>query len=178
MLDPCLIRLRALTAELQPPPPAPPVPYGCTAVGLGPDNLSCLDLSLLLLYIFFLAALLYLYLARGFLSSSAVPRWKGLKASLLGNGSAAGDGGNASATLLLNDGAEGGEGGNPRESGDGDAETAKGRYSPLERRLRPLFHRLVCVGMLCDICLSASSLPFLVCVDLLSLSFILPSVSC
>ena len=142
---------QVLHADVQPPPPDPPVPYGCTAVGLGPNSLSCLDLSLLLLYIFFLAALLYLYLARGFLSSFAAPHWKSLKPSWLGNGSAAGDGGDPDATPLLDDGAEGGEGGTPRESGDGDAETAKGRYSPLEWRLRPLFHRLVCSSMLCSL---------------------------
>ena len=129
---------------LQPPPPAPPVPYGCTAVGLSPNSLSCLDLSLLLLYIFFLAGLLYLYLARGFLTSSSVPRWQSLKASLLGNCQSMEDGGmGADATPLLNDGAEGGDDGSPGGLADVDAGTAKGRYSPLETRLRPWFHRLV-----------------------------------
>lgn len=37
--------------HLQPPAPPPPKTYGCTAVGLGPHSLSCLDLTLVLAYL-------------------------------------------------------------------------------------------------------------------------------
>ena len=36
---------------LQPPAPPPAKTYGCTAVGLGPHSLSCLDLTLVLAYL-------------------------------------------------------------------------------------------------------------------------------
>lgn len=105
--------------SVQPPPPPPPQPYGCTAVGLGPNSLSCLDLSLLLLYIIFLAGLVW-----------AALHWRVFACFAKrqeGNGS-------ARAPLLDED----------LGATTGDADWGEEHmYSYLEQRLRPLFYRLV-----------------------------------
>ena len=60
MLDPVQVRhtcpephLLSETSpcHLQPPGPPPAQAYGCTAIGLGPHSLSCLDLTLVLAYL-------------------------------------------------------------------------------------------------------------------------------
>ena len=108
-----------LVYAVQPPPPLPPQPYGCTAVGLGPNSLSCLDLSLLLLYIVFLAGLVWAALQWRVFASFA----KRQEAS-----------GHDRAPLLNGDEGE----------ADGGEEQI---YSYLEQHLRPLFHQLVRFAM-------------------------------
>lgn len=129
---------------MQPPPPAAPVPYGCTALGLGPNSLSCLDLSLLILYLLFLTALLYLFFAKGFFKSSFAPRWGSLKAALLSRGDAHEGNGGADMRPLLDNGADGTNDASPRASG-----IAKGHNSPFERRLQPAFYCLVSSALAC-----------------------------
>lgn len=125
-----------------PPPPAAPVPYGCTALGLGPNSLSCLDLSLLILYLLFLAALLYLFFAKGIFNSSFATRWGSLKAALLSRGDPHEGNGGADMRPLLDDGADGTSGESPRALDTDIAGSAKGHHSPFERRLQPAFYRL------------------------------------
>lgn len=105
---------------VQPPPPPPPQPYGCTAAGLGPNSLSCLDLSLLLLYIIFLGGLVWAALHWRVFASFGKRQE--------GNGS-------ARAPLL-----DGDEDLDAAGGADGDEEHM---YSYLEQRLRPLFYQLV-----------------------------------
>lgn len=105
---------------MQPPPPPPPEPYGCTALGLGPNSLSCLDLSLLLLYIFFLAGLIW-----------AAVHWRVFAHSSSRNQA---DSSAIDSSPLLES-----EEGEMREWDTGAEES----YSPLEQRLRPTFYKLV-----------------------------------
>ena len=109
---------------MQPPPPPPPQPYGCTAVGLGPNSLSCLDLSLLLLYIIFLAGLVWAALHWRVFASFGKRREANSmdRAPLLAGAGAAHAASNGTA-------------------GVGGAE--EHLYSYLEQRLRPLFYQLV-----------------------------------
>ena len=109
---------------MQPPPPPPPEPYGCTALGLGPDSLSCLDLSLLLLYVIFLAGLVW-----------AAVHWRVFAHSSTQHQADSTSG--VDTTPLLN--SEDNMDGLGRKHSD-DAEQS---YSPLEQRLRPLFYKLV-----------------------------------
>ena len=107
---------------MQPPPPPPPEPYGCTALGLGPNSLSCLDLSLLLLYIFFLAGLIW-----------AAVHWRVFAHS---SSRSQADSSAVDSSPLLESEERDGE---TREWGS----TAEEAYSPLEQRLRPTFYKLV-----------------------------------
>ena len=107
-----------MCVSVQPPPALPPQPYGCTAVGLGPNSLSCLDLSLLLLYIAFLAGLVWAALHwRAFASFSKRHEANDIDRE----------------PLLEDD-----------EASQGIAEDdGEHLYSHLEQRLRPLFYRMV-----------------------------------
>ena len=116
----CVTHVCDTSVYVQPPPPPPPQPYGCTALGLGPNSLSCLDLSLLLLYIVFLAGLVWVAL-----------HWR-VFASFANRHKASG---NERAPLL-----DGGEDLDGTRAADGGEEQM---YSCLEKRLRPLFYRLV-----------------------------------
>lgn len=122
-------------STVQPPPPPPPQPYGCTAVGLGPNSLSCLDLSLLLLYIVFLAGLVW-----------AALHWRVFASFAKGHGA----NGNDRAPLLNGD-----EGVDARREADGGGEEQM--YSYLERRLRPLFYQLVSFAVAFGIMCALSS---------------------
>ena len=124
MLYMCVIHVYTV----QPPPPPPPQPYGCTAVGLGPNSLSCLDLSLLLLYIVFLAGLVWAALYWRVFASFA----KGHEAS-----------GSDRAPLLNGD--DGLDGRGEAEGGE------EQMYSYLEQRLRPMFYQLVRFAVALDI---------------------------
>jgi len=109
---------------LQPPPPPPPEPYGCTALGLGPNSLSCLDLSLLLLYILFLAGLVW-----------AAVHWRVFAHTF--SHSQIDDTAADSFPLLESEEAD--VDGLMEEDIDGDEKA----YSRVEQRLRPVFYKLV-----------------------------------
>ena len=109
---------------LQSPPPPPPEPYGCTALGLGPNSLSCLDLSLLLLYILFLAGLVW-----------AAVHWRVFAHTF--SHSQVDDTAADSFPLLESEEAD--VDGLMAEDIDGDEKA----YSPVEQWLRPVFYKLV-----------------------------------
>jgi len=109
---------------LQPPPPPPPEPYGCTALGLGPNSLSCLDLSLLLLYILFLAGLVW-----------AAVHWRVFAHTF----SHSQVDHTAADSFPLLESEEADVDGLMEEDIDGDEKA----YSPVEQWLRPVFYRLV-----------------------------------
>ncbi|KAL0026458.1 hypothetical protein WJX77_000502 [Trebouxia sp. C0004] len=108
---------------IPPPPPPPPEPYGCTALGLGPNSLSCLDLSLLLLYILFLSGLVW-----------AAVHWRVFAHTL--SHSQFDDAAADSFPLLESD--EAGVDGSMEEGINGDEKA----YSPVEQWLRPVFYKL------------------------------------
>ena len=109
---------------MQPPPPPPPEPYGCTALGLGPDSLSCLDLSLLLLYVIFLAGLVW-----------AAVHWRVFAHSFTQRQADTTSGVDTAPLLNSEDNMDG--------LGRVHSDDAEQSYSPLEQRLRPLFYKLV-----------------------------------